>query len=416
MKKRTVVQIGAGLLLSVFMSCGDGPSSSTEVENELQLARIDGVAATGEAIVGAQVVFLAQDGIVLGSDTTDSVGHYEIDLAVDMDSLPLYMIQVYGQDTLSSLIPNEKVTDSLWRIHRHTNPLTNRLSTRIRDELGDSILSVESLDVRGRDWIQSLLGQTVAWGSFASDSLFSPWVPGGTHPPSTSDAMLHSLGDRARVDGLSLDSFLVQHEAQSAPLLEDKDFQQELVKNMVVMGVDSLEGDQRLNEWMNGMEEKEDVLFDYHELHRIRDKGSGGLSSNLSAFVFGAVDSTLSTMVIPTELKSYTTQIIDIAHQTSLKMLTGFEDSAWTPSLEKKLELLVRELARTSLQVLLNCTPEEHEKDVPWVVRTTEILVRDHVMFQINIHDPGGLYFQVHYAVWTDAEAQEAVQQARKMK
>lgn len=258
------------LLLWLAIACSERRSASTEVENEI---RLSGIAATGMACANAPVTLYASNGFSFASGTTDSSGTFSLVIQTFSDTESI-LVQV--EDTASTLfaIVDLSATDSLFTL---VNPITHQVVIQLmgktwqHPEQGFRAFSRHQIDSVGTLFTQRLFQQKANWNEFSTDPHFRPY-----HTPQTefstgpNDALLHTLGDEARRLNLSLENYLdsLYHQPPEQNLL-DQDFRFQLATNLVLLGVDSLEAQEKIRDWQP---QNPQELSDYYHALRQNPK------------------------------------------------------------------------------------------------------------------------------------------------
>jgi len=88
-------------MLYLLFSCTDGRQTSTEVENELQISAVSGIAATGFAMGNAAWQLVDSANQVMAQGFTDSTGHLTSGVSLQATKGEVWLLQVHnGTDTL----------------------------------------------------------------------------------------------------------------------------------------------------------------------------------------------------------------------------------------------------------------------------------------------------------------------------
>jgi len=202
--------------------------ASTEVENELEFAMVDGTAATGWASVYAPWQISDTAGTVLVQGTTDSAGNLGQWLSQEEASeikLPVLLTVEDPAGPMFSLVTDDvhirnrgvvsgrrmlEQGDTLFSL---INPVTNAIVTRIFAGVdprnGFVPPSPATLDSVRQLVVNQLFGPGFAWPEFVSNPEYRPAVPGSeVYAPSNEDLLIHTLGEVARQNNLTLTQLL----------------------------------------------------------------------------------------------------------------------------------------------------------------------------------------------------------------
>lgn len=212
---------------SVMNGCTKN-QASTEVENELEFAMVDGTAATGWASVYAPWQLTDTGGNLLLQGTTDSAGNLGKWLSQEEASeirLPVLLTVEDEAGPMFSLVTDDvhirnrglvrgrrglEQGDTLFTL---INPVTNAIVMRLFDgsDPRESFVppSQASLDSVRQLVVNQLFGPGFSWREFVSDRGYRPAVPGsGVYSPSQEDLLIHTLGEVARQNNLTLTQLL----------------------------------------------------------------------------------------------------------------------------------------------------------------------------------------------------------------
>jgi hypothetical protein len=397
--------------LSIFvLNCGSGNQAATEVENEITLAKINGTAATGAAIADGKIELLNTALATIAHTYSDSQGNYTIHAEYNADTnTPFAVRVVYGTnslDTLFSLIPYPEHSDTVVsHLNRriHINPLTNHLAMRLRNMHSQSArqpISQADWEAGGEQLLQDLFGDNIPWATFANDSAFRAWVPGGQQKPSPSDALLHALGDQLRAKNISLDSLWRQQQNNPTPLLQDSSFNDIFMTKLLIMNVDSLEVQTELRQWMPNNPQTNLILNRYQQIRQGKNDSTAP-APNLEAQVFRMLENTLANAPIPDSLAPFVPQMADIARQVLIHSLQPMQLYAWSPQIEQNSKPFLEEIVHTTVRTLLQYTPQEYRLETASIHINTMQFIQENVNAQIDldilIADDSGQYFQNNF-------------------
>jgi hypothetical protein len=236
--KIVVATAALGLIFAGCASDQEGTKASTET------LQVEGIAATGYALVGAVVTITDVNGEVLFSGSTNELGSYlaEVDrAAIDM---PLSIQVSKGDEQFENIVVELPDVAGGAALTAHLNPITDLGAQAVRAFAADlKGVSVQFCDSLRQARIEALLGEGVQYAAFAHNEAYVAAVAGNENVvPSAEDMILHTLGARAGDSGQTLRQFLsTQTQAQAHLLVNDGSFQAELAVQMQNFGMDSTE-------------------------------------------------------------------------------------------------------------------------------------------------------------------------------
>lgn len=259
-----------------FSGCTDSTRSSTEVDNELKVASVTGIAATGLAMVSAPWSLSAENGIIIAEGVTDSLGQFQvaIDSVIDVRTLPWLLQVTDGTDTLYALLALDSLDRQSGSIFGLVNPVTDFVARQLLASLpaaGSAFVapSPDSLDARGTLVVSEIFGAGLDWHAFSKDRNYRAAVqnPQNGYVPSQIDLVIHSLSNEAlrlsRTRTALMDSLL---RSPGTPALDDQSFQLDLASNMVLYGIPPEQARPMLDSLGAGsVYEHYESLWQYHE-------------------------------------------------------------------------------------------------------------------------------------------------------
>lgn len=233
-----------------FLSCSDGRRTSTEVENELQVSAVSGIAATGYAMANAAWQLMDSAQQVMAQGFTDSTGRLFSSVALQVAQGDVWILQVHnGIDTLRALVTMDSIyiqKDSLFAL---VNPVTHSVAKLL---LQDSTpLVADSLQAKGQMIVKQLFGDIVNWNQFANDKNYRAAMeimPAG-YIPNITDMILHSLANQANMYGVNQNKYLDSLYQASVSISNDAAFQYEMASNMALFGLPPEQAGELLDHW-----------------------------------------------------------------------------------------------------------------------------------------------------------------------
>lgn len=210
------------LPLAFFASCGTN-QASTEVENQMQLASVKGVAATGFALSFTKWILTDSFGELIRDGYTDSAGRFNANLKknnndttladttyVDSIAFPLILKVILGEDTLYSLVTTkDNVTDKSGELFALVNPVTSTVTKQLL--LASDFSALEAARTEFMEQLFNKINYKALWSSpdYAAAIEGNPDVQ-----PSYHDVLIHVVGEVAHHLGVStthlLDSLFTQ--------------------------------------------------------------------------------------------------------------------------------------------------------------------------------------------------------------
>jgi|GEM_PF-4861424 len=250
----------SALCVAGLLGCSSPKQASTEVENEMQVASISGVAATGYAMQRATWEVYSPTGKILAHGTTDSLGAFAgvVDSVLAEDIQPWLVRVADSTDTVTALFSADTTVGGRDSLFGLVNPVTDFV---VRRALGVSARtpragylppSREQMDSLGNKAVSAIFGTGVTWAQFSHDHGYRPALPeqDSNYAPSPSDALLHSLMTNAERRGITrtqlLDSLYGDDNFQ---ILSDSTYQIDLATAMAVIGVAPDQAREKLAEW-----------------------------------------------------------------------------------------------------------------------------------------------------------------------
>lgn len=262
-----------GLSALALLSCsGEKKNASTEVENEIKLSSIEGIAATGLAMGYATWEVVTASGVRVAQGTTDDFGRFKanVDTTVLREDLP-WLVRVFGaSDTLTSLLELEEEQDTLFGL---VNPITDYVARKL---LGPAVQDpyagyrppdFHTVDSIGQHVVNEVFGNGFIWNDFHGDRHFRPAVlrPETNYIPSSHDMLLHSLGGEASRLGITRDQLLdsLYHDSGFTAMGE-KDFRLDLAANMALYGIPPDSAQPQLRSWQESQGIQDTTIDSYY--------------------------------------------------------------------------------------------------------------------------------------------------------
>lgn len=220
------------LLLFLLISCTTN-QASTEVENQLELASIEGVVATGYALPEAEWVILDQKDSVIQKGSTSAAGEFKAAVSLNIkDSLlfPLIIKVTKEDESLYSFVTFEDAfyvnKDS--SVFILVNPMTSAVTKYLLNQKDFSEANKVREDFNAQLFNQ--LDYNALW--FSSD--YKAAIKGDINvKPSYHDVLIHSIGEVAHRSKESL-SFLLDTLLYTEAQL---DYSNELAFTLACFGV-----------------------------------------------------------------------------------------------------------------------------------------------------------------------------------
>jgi hypothetical protein len=398
-------------------SCSQSNTASTEVENEIQVSQISGTVATGAAMAKASLQFFDAELNVVGEVQADELGEYEIDPRTYSD-LP-FLIKAISQDNYDTLLTLVVLSEDDSSLIIHINPLTNRLSLELMAEFGRVRPNRVLWESRGDQMLGQLYGGQVPFSLYSNQPQFNAWVPGSIRPPSPQDILLHTLGDFARLKGISPDSLIIELQSSNGlPLLEQSEFQEQMVSKLITMGVDSAEAMLSLRMWMSGLEDLEELSQDYMTRRPLQNPNLP--PHDLPSMVFQVLNNHLEMNPLSVSIIPLQPLIFDIASRSILGALVELKDSLWTQQGGNRLRPLIQELSLRSIEMLSGFTPEEYRSQITWISDVLIQQIETQIMVDLDLTllwlDESGTYFQTNYRGWNPEAVMDSVVAGRAMR
>jgi hypothetical protein len=387
--------LGMAIMLTwlLLASCATHELAATEVENEFQVAQIEGVAATGAAIAHQSIQLMNLQGNILAEARTDSMGRFQFTKSVALaDSiLLLRILSPYG-DSLASLV---FIQDDAKRT-AHVNPLTQLVVESLLQ--GDAVgIESDAFASKGQEILRSLLGGEVPWSAFSSDSNFVAWTPSESHKPALADVLLHTLMDEVRWQGITLAKLSTQVRNTGRPLLHDSVFQQKWLARTIYMKVDTSELERQLPLWSRGVPNADQLL---EQQRRQRPEAHGRIPANPQNLIMRVIQRQIQSTPLPAEYRAHKTVLADILREVvwqSIEVMT----QEWDQQIDANIQPLVEEIVATGMAVLTSFAPEEFLQNPLSIQNSLTQVVVEQVLSQINLEDlrsdESGSYFLENY-------------------
>ena len=211
------IKIVFSFLWSFFLLSCSSNQASTEVENQLEIASIEGVVATGYAFSDAKWTIFDQDNQQIQEGLTNKAGEFKANISLSKkDSLlfPLLIQVTKEEDTLYSFVTFEDAfnAESDTSVFILVNPITNAVT----DFLLISGRYSESDKVRKE--FNKLIFDELDYKSLWFSSEYKAAIKGDISvKPSYHDVLIHSLGEVAHRSktpfSLLLDTIIITKES-----------------------------------------------------------------------------------------------------------------------------------------------------------------------------------------------------------
>lgn len=217
MMRLLTIKIFFSLLLSFLVLSCSSNQASTEVENQIEIASIEGVVATGYAFSDAKWTIFDQDNQQIQEGLTNKAGEFKANISLSKkDSLlfPLLIQVTKEEDTLYSFVTFEDAfnAESDTSVFILVNPITNAVT----DFLLISGRYSESDKVRKE--FNKLIFDELDYKSLWFSSEYKAAIKGDISvKPSYHDVLIHSLGEVAHRSktpfSLLLDTIIITKES-----------------------------------------------------------------------------------------------------------------------------------------------------------------------------------------------------------
>jgi hypothetical protein len=216
MMRLLTIKIFFSLLLSFLVLSCSSNQASTEVENQIEIASIEGVVATGYAFSDAKWTIFDQEERVIEEGSTNAAGEFKASVSLSKnDSLlfPLLIQVTKEEDTLYSFVSFQDVfnleNDS--SVFILVNPMTNVVTHYLLSQEDFS----ETNKVR-EEFNRQIFNQ-LDYKSLWFSSEYKAAIKGDINvKPSYHDVLIHSLGEvahRSKIPfSLLLDSIIITKE------------------------------------------------------------------------------------------------------------------------------------------------------------------------------------------------------------
>jgi hypothetical protein len=285
------------LALSLF-ACSDSQRASTEVENELTVSSVQGIAASGYAMQQAAWELVAPSGARIAQGTTDSLGGFSalLDSTVAQEPRPWMVRVMSSTDTLAALLLSDTtktISDTLFGM---VNPITDfvarqLLGPAVGNPTGGYLAPIaDSVTAMGERAVGAVFGKGLDYYQFSQDRNFRAALPGGFNDriPTSSDMLLHSLHQQAENDSLDLKHLMdtLYQDKIGNPLLGKEPFRLILAANMAIFNLPPTEARPLLEEWeaAQGIVGDSATVHYYQTVWEFRDSASVGPSGTTNSF------------------------------------------------------------------------------------------------------------------------------------
>jgi hypothetical protein len=254
--KHTILKLSIFSAIFGLVGCMSGTNSVSGVEDNTQntktLWKVQGVAATGYALVDAEIVVVDADEEELYTGTTDAEGNYEAQWEAEEVNEPIAIRVRSGEWTLEALLL--EVGASATAI-AHVNPITDLIAKGVRASVqaeGRGLKDADKTQLREqmRAKAKSILGEEFDYEDFSQKPDFVAAIRGRSDViPSVEDMVIHALTESARNDSVSLEAWIAARVQAGKPaVLKDEAFQARLVVLAEDHKVDAQEFKNRLGE------------------------------------------------------------------------------------------------------------------------------------------------------------------------
>jgi hypothetical protein len=261
--------------LAVLLACTDSKRSSTEVENELQVASISGIAATGFAMQSASWEVYSPTGKILASGTTDSIGAFEgfADSLEDSDVQPWLVRVADATDTITALFSADTTIGNRDSLFGLVNPMTDFVARRAlgsavnAPRAGFAPPSKVATDSLGNRAVKAIFGSALTWNEFSRDRDYKPALlaQDSNWEPSPNDALLHSLVTNAKRRGISVEHLLdTLYLDDRFQILGDSTYQLDLATAMANLGIRPEQAEQHLDAWRPAGEPEDTAVLNLY--------------------------------------------------------------------------------------------------------------------------------------------------------
>ncbi len=245
-------------VLSLVACSSNNKSASTEVENELKVSCVSGVAATGYAMSNAPWEVVTSSGVRIAQGTTDAYGKFsaQLDTVVPAEDLP-WLVRVYADgDSLSGFVDAiDSTSDSLFGL---VNPISDFVVRRLLGPASNNPFAgyqppgKQVRDSVGQATVNGVIGSGFDWSEFNSDRSYRPalksYVNG--YVPSASDMIVHSLGGEANRLGITRTHLLdTLFQDTGFVAMNEKGFRLDVAANMALFGIPPDSAKPKLESW-----------------------------------------------------------------------------------------------------------------------------------------------------------------------
>ena len=343
--------------LALLGSCSDDRgTASTEVENELQAARLSAVAEGPNAFVESPWTLLGGDGDTLASGTTDSSGAIEALVGIPTDTSSALLLRVSGlPDTVRVAFFAPRGFASGGTLRAAANLLTESV-VRAAGPAGTATLDRERLTLLGDSLLVRMGGLSLPYERIATH-------PGDRDP--LADVLLEVLSLQARRSGTSSSRYIddLRRDPRRS-ILRDSAIARDLAEGMrrlalptdsqaaVAFRLDSLGGrdGELLRDWENDRFREDSALF-----------------AALVPWMAGADASDLRH------------DLLERADRMGDEALRAFEDSPSSLPVDRQLRTVRRATIRLWVHLLgdLAAPPSDSDQALEQLLRPAESSLRD---------------------------------------
>lgn len=224
--------------------------ASTDVDNEIKVAAV-GTVTTGVALSHDTVKLYDQNGELLGTDVSDSLGQFEIKTQAPVSRYQGAWTIRSNQTGLRMLLPKP---DPKGRSYALLSPLSNYVYGKVgthSQDLGQFQHEADSL-------LADLLGQGFAYSSIANSKDYRSL---NQNAPDPLAALMYQLNNLAHSQGMTLDEYLDAMTEDSVPLLQSQNFLVGLVNVAKQRGIDTADLYKDLQQWVGVQQDVDLSLF-----------------------------------------------------------------------------------------------------------------------------------------------------------
>jgi len=313
-------------LASALLGCGPNSHTSTEVENEIKVSSIQGVAATGYAMSNATWEVFSPQGDIIAQGTTDAEGRFSTTIDTIVDSTQLaWLVRVSDStDTLFAIFTADSSLKASKVLFGLVNPITSFIAHQFiantqNPTAGYGIPNADSIQHIGTFAVREIFGAGLEWKGFDRDPNYAPALrsPDSGYFPSANDILIHSLSSEATRLGISLDSLLdTLFQDPNFQALEDQGYRFNVATNMVLFSVPPEVAKPQLSYWASaqGIPNDSNVVKHYEALWQYdQENRPSNDSSSSSSSITNTLDASNQAMQIA--LATYDKPNLDTAMQ-----------------------------------------------------------------------------------------------------